>query len=89
MRAGKRGLQNIPDLLGCVAKLATGHTGTETVIADANRVVFEFIREVIPAFGHRPDENADTFRGAQRIDVVFDPDDGRLKTEGDFAAIGW
>jgi hypothetical protein len=72
-----------------VAKFATGHTGTEAIIADANGVVFEFIREVIPAFGHRSDENADTFRGAQRVDVVFDPDNGRLKTEGDFAAIGW
>jgi len=58
------GLQDIPDLLGCVAKLATGHTGTETVITDADGVVFEFIREVIPAFGHRPDEDADTFLGA-------------------------
>lgn len=57
--------EDIPNLFGSVAELATGNTGTETVVADTDSFVLERIGKVIVALGHGTDENGDTLVGVQ------------------------
>lgn len=52
-------LYNVPDVFSGVAKLATGDTGTETEVADADSVVFESVCKIVVTFSHSADENTD------------------------------
>lgn len=54
-------LDNVPRILAGVAKLAAGHAGTQTVIADTDGLVLEFISKVVLPFGHGADEDTDAF----------------------------
>jgi hypothetical protein len=80
--------KDIPNLFGSVAELATGNTGTETVVADTDSFVLERVGKVIVALGHGTDEDGDTLVGVQRLQVVLGTDNGRLETHGHFAAVG-
>lgn len=80
--------QNVPHLLGRVAELAAGHTGTETVVADTDGVVLERVSKVIVALGHGTNEDGDALLGTQRLDVVLRTDHGGVETHGDLAAVG-
>ena len=71
-----------------MTELTAGNTGTQTVVADTDLVVFEGIRKVIVALGHGSDEDANALLGPQGLDVVGGADDRRLETEGDLAAVG-
>lgn len=44
-----------------MAKLAAGHAGTQTVIADTDGFILEFISKVVLPFGHGADEDTDAF----------------------------
>ena len=52
---------DVPDVLGGMAKLATCNTGTETVVADTDRFVLELIGKVILAFCHGTYKDTHTF----------------------------
>lgn len=82
------GSDDVPHLLRGMAELATGHTGTQTVIADTDRVVLEGIGKVIVTLGHGTHEDTDTLLGAEGLDVVAGPDDWSLETQGHFTAVG-
>lgn len=70
-----------------MAELATGHTGTQTIVADTDGVVLEGVGEVVVSLGHGSDEDTDALLGTQRFDIVPSAHDGRFVTEGDLAAV--
>lgn len=70
---------DVPDILGGVAELTAGYTGTETEVADGNGVVLELIGKVIVALGHGTDEDADALLGSESLDVVLDTHDWAFK----------
>lgn len=80
--------QNVPHFLRRVAELAAGHTGTETVVADTDRVVLERVGKVIVALGHGTDKDGDALLGTQRLDVILGADHGGVETHGHLAAVG-
>lgn len=82
-------LDNIPGILGRVAKFAARHAGAQAVVANTDRVIFKPIGEIIMTFGHCTHKDADTFARTNRVDVIFDADDWGIETQSDFAAIGW
>lgn len=88
-RAGKNclALKNIPHLLRGVTKLTAGHTGTQTVVADTDGVVFEGVCEIIVTLGHGSDEDADTLFGAERLHIVLDAHHGGVETKRHFPAV--
>ena len=80
---------DVPRILTSVAEFAASDTCTQTVIADTDRFVFESVGEVILPFGHGANEDADTFRGAEIIDVVPDSDHVSIETQRDLPTVGW
>ena len=82
-------LNNVPDVLGGVAKLAAGYAGAEAVVADADGVVLELVGEAVLAFGHGTDEDADALLQSEVGDVVSDSHNGRVEGQGHFAAVRW
>ena len=72
-------LNNIPHVLGGVAELAAGDAGAEAVVADADGVVLELVGEVVLAFGHGTDEDADALLQSEVGDVVSDSHDGCIE----------
>lgn len=81
-------LDDVPDLFGGMAESATGDTGTQTEVADTDRVVLEFVCEGIVTLGHGSDKDADALLRCKVGNVVADTDNGRVETEGDLAAVG-
>lgn len=81
-------LHDIPHVFGSVTELAASHAGTKTVVADRDRVVLEFVGEVITALGHGADEHANALVWLQTLDVVARPDHLGFEGQRDLAAIG-
>jgi len=71
-----------------VAELTAGNTGRETVVADAYLLIDVSVGEVVRALGHGTHENADRFVRAEIIDVLANPYDRCVETEGYFPAVG-
>lgn len=71
-----------------MAELATRHAGTQTEIADTDRIIFERIGKVITTLGHGAHEDTDTFLGTERANIIVDAHDWRIETERDLAAVG-
>jgi len=63
-------LDDLPNVLSGMAKFAARDAGTETVIANANRVVLVLVCECIGAFRHRTNEDADAFGGPEILEVI-------------------
>ena len=80
-------LNNVPNVFGCVAKLAAGDAGAEAEVTDTDGVVLEGIGKVIGAFSHGTDEDAHALPRAQIGNVIFDSDNVGVKTQGYFAAV--
>ena len=70
-----------------MAKLAAGDTCTETVVADTDGFVLESVGEVVFAFGHGTNKDADALIGTKSVNVVSDSDNLGVETECDFAAV--
>lgn len=66
---------DVPHILGRMAEFAASNTGAEAVIADADRLVLEGVREIVFALGHRTDKDAYAFSGTKGLDVIFDSND--------------
>lgn len=81
-------LDDVPDLFGGMAESAAGDTGTQTEVADTDRVVLELVCKGIVTLGHGSDEDADALLRCEVGDVVAHTDNGRVETEGDLAAVG-
>lgn len=71
-----------------MAELAARHTGTQTVVADRNRIILELISKRVSALGHGADKDANALLGAEIHDVVPHAHNGRVERERDFAAVG-
>ena len=70
-----------------MAELAAGNAGTQTVVADTDRVVLVLVRKVIPSLGHGTDKHADALLRAKRFDVISDTHHGCVETQGDLPAV--
>lgn len=82
-------LDNVPRILASVTELAACHAGTQAVVADTDRFVFEGISKVILPFRHGSNEDADALVGSQRVDIIPDSYYVGVETEGHFPAIRW
>jgi len=82
-------LYDAPDVFGGMAELATCYTGTQTEVANTDCVVFELVREIVFAFGHGTDEDADALFRAQSLYVVGYSHNGCFKAQSNLAAIRW
>ena len=83
-----RRLDDVPNVLHGIAELATCHARAQAVVADADSVVLVHICKVVLSLSHGADEDTDALLGPYVLDVIFDPDDIRIVTEGDFSTIG-
>jgi len=70
-----------------VAEFATSHTCAKAVIADTDRFVLESVGEVVLAFGHGTNEDADAFRGPKFVDVISDSYNIGVETQRDLSAV--
>lgn len=64
------------------------NAGTQAIVTDTDRVIFERIGKGIISLGHRTNEDTDALLGVQGLNVVLNPDHGRVETEGHFPAVG-
>lgn len=80
-------LDNVPDILGGMAKLTAGDARTETVIADADLFVDELIGKIIFTAGHGADEDTDALGRPKLSDVVPDSDHRRVEAQRDLATV--
>ena len=71
-----------------MAKFRACYTGGKAIVADADGLVFEGVGEVIFPFGHCSHKDAYRLLRADGGDVVVDPDDFCVETEGDFSTVG-
>ncbi len=81
------GLDDVPRIFAGVAKFAASHTGTETVVTDTDGFVLERVGKVVFPFGHGADEDTDALRRTEGVDVISDPDDVGVETEGNLATV--
>jgi hypothetical protein len=81
-------LDDVPDLFGGMAESATSDTGTQTEVADTDRVVLELVCKGVVTLGHGSDKDADALLRCKVGNVVADTDNGRVETESDLAAVG-
>ena len=81
-------LNDVPNFLGSMAEPATCDTGTQTEVADTNRVVLEFVCEGVVTLGHGTDKDANALFGGEVGNVVANTDDGSVETQSDLAAVG-
>lgn len=72
-----------------MTKLAASNASTQAVVADTNGIILELICKGIVALGHGANEDANAFFGRQVGDVIAHADHGSVKTQRDFAAVGW
>lgn len=70
-----------------MAELAAGHTGTEAVLADADCVVLESVREIVITLCHRSHKDTYTFFRSQICYVIPHSYYFSVETQGDFAAV--
>ena len=75
---------NIPQIFYSVAKFATRHTSTQTVVADADCIVLVGVGKIVVSFGHRTDKYANTFFGSKVRNVISNANDRSFIAEGDF-----
>jgi hypothetical protein len=54
-------LDDVPNVLGGVAKLTASHAGAKAEVADGDCIVLESVCKIIVAFGHSTNENTDAF----------------------------
>lgn len=72
-----------------MAELTARNAGTETVVAETDRVVLEAVREIIITFCHRTHKYTYALLGAQVAYVILDSNHFGFKAESDFATVGW
>ena len=82
-------LDDSPYILSCMTELAACDAGTETVVTDTYRIVFDMVREVVVALGHCADENRNALVLVQSANVISYTDDFRLEAERDLPAVRW
>jgi hypothetical protein len=82
-------LEDVPNVLCCVAELAACNAGTEVEVADTDAVVLDSVREVIVTLGHSTNEDGDALVLVEAANVVAQADNLGVETEGDFPAVGW
>jgi len=80
---------NVPNVLGGVAELAARDAGAQAVVADTDRFVLECVGEVVLAFSHGSDKDADAFLGRKTLDVISYSDHLGIETQSDLAAVWW
>lgn len=80
--------ENIPNFFGRVTEFTTRHTGTQTIVADTDCIIFKGICKIITALGHGTNEDADALLGVQRLDVILNTDYRRLETERHLPTVG-
>jgi hypothetical protein len=70
MWCGIRFSYDVPDVFSSVTELAASHTCRQAVIGNGDRVVLEFVGEVIAALCHGTNEDAYALLGTKSLDVV-------------------
>ena len=80
---------DVPHILSSVAELAARYASAEAVVADTDRIVLVHIREVVCAFCHGADKDADALFWTQVCDIVSHSDHWRIEGQSDFPAVRW
>lgn len=88
-RCHRSHLDDVPHVLGCVTEFAACHASTQAIVADADGVVLEAVCEVISAFCHGSDKDANTFLGSQVRDVVPYTYHFGVEAQCNLSTIGW
>jgi hypothetical protein len=78
---------DVPRVFASVAEFAASDTGAKAVIADTDRFVLESVGEIVFAFGHGTNEDADAFRGLKFVDIISDSYHLGVETQSDLSAI--
>ena len=81
-------LEDVPNVLCCVAELAACNAGTEVEVADADAVVLDSVREVIVTLRHSTNEDGDALVLVEAANIVAQADNLGVETEGYFPAVG-
>jgi len=72
-----------------MAELATCYASTQTEVANTDCVVLEFVSEIVLAFGHGTDEDADALLRVQSLDIVGHSHNGCFETQSNLPAVRW
>lgn len=72
-----------------MTEFAACHASAQGIVADADGVIFEAVREVVPAFSHRSDKHAYTLLRSQVRYVVPDTYDFGVEAQSNLSAIWW
>lgn len=72
-----------------MAELAASNTGTETVVANSDSFILEFIGKVIATLGHGSDKDTNALLRTEGADIFVDSNDRSFETQSDLAAVGW
>ena len=80
-------LEDVPNVLCCVAELAACNAGTEVEVADTDAVVLDSVCEVIVTLCHSTNEDGDALILVEAANVVAQTNNLGVETEGDLAAV--
>ena len=72
-----------------MTELTACHASAQAVVADADCVVLEAVREVVPAFSHRSHKHANTLFGSQICNVIPDTYDFGVEAQCNLSAVRW
>ena len=82
-----RRLDDVPDVFHSIAEFTACYASAQAVVADTDSVILVHVCKIVLAFCHGANEDADALVGTNVVDIVSNPDDVRLITEGDLSAI--
>lgn len=72
-----------------MAKLATGHTRGETVVADGDFLVDKLVGEIVGTLCHCSDKHTHALLRPDGLNPISDAHQWSIETEGNLAAVGW
>lgn len=72
-----------------MTEFAARHASTQAIVADADGVILEAVRKVVPAFSHRSHKYAHTLLGSQVCDVIPHTYDFGVEAQCHLSAIRW
>lgn len=80
--------EDVPSVLGSMAKLATGDAGRKAEIADGDLLVDVCVGKVVRALGHGTNKDANALIRVEPVDVAPDVGDRGVEAESNLAALG-
>ena len=70
-----------------MTELATRHACTQAKVTDTDRIVLVGIGKSVVSLGHCTNKDTDALLWLKVLNIVADPYNGGIETQGDFSAV--